>query len=136
MSDDSFEANLDTLSELNIKDKGSSVHLEAEKVGNISPDNPVLQQVAASSSAIPEAEAAAERALLTSLKHNVWKESRFLEKFSSLEGITIEVPEELRDLETIFGPGAAQHQMAIEYSGKEGGVCSERIIDSKSVIRW
>ena len=93
-----FQANLDTLSESNSKDKKSLVHLEAEKVVNISSDNPGVQQVCASSSAIPEAEAAAERALLTSLKHNVWKKSRFLEKFSSLEGITIEVPEELRDL--------------------------------------
>ena len=63
----------------------------------------------------PEAEAA-DRNLMTAVKHKSWLETRAMEALIS-GGINIVVPQEVQDLETIFGPGAAQHQLAIEYQG-------------------
>ena len=63
----------------------------------------------------PEAEAA-DRNLITAVKHKSWLEARALDSLIS-RGINIVVPQEVQDLETIFGLGAAQHQLAIEYQG-------------------
>jgi hypothetical protein len=63
----------------------------------------------------PEAEAA-DRNLMTAVMHKSWLETRAMEALIS-RGINIVVPQEVQDLETIFGPGAAQHQLAIEYQG-------------------
>ena len=125
LNDDSFEANLDTLSELGSKIKSSLVQPEAEKVVTNSSDNPRLQMVAASSSDYSEAEAAAARALSNVSELEAWKKAESLKKLG--KGINLEMPQG-------FGAllGAVQPQKAIEYvADKEGCVISEKKVDSQ-----
>ena len=64
----------------------------------------------------PEAEAA-DRTLMTAIKHKSWLEARAVKNLID-RGLEIDVPQEVQDLERIFGPGAAQYQLAIEYQGE------------------
>ena len=68
------------------------------------------------SSVDPEAEAA-DKTLLTAIKHKSWLESRAVGNLIA-GGLNLVVPQDVQELERIFGPGAAQHQLAIEYQGK------------------
>lgn len=65
----------------------------------------------------PEAEAG-DKALLTAIKHRSWLESRSVRNIVE-SGVNINLSlRNALELERIFGPGAAEHQLAIEYQSK------------------
>ena len=66
----------------------------------------------------PEAEAG-DRALLTAMKHKSWLEARSVRNMFE-SGVHLNLfLNDAQELERIFGPGAAQQQLALEYQAGE-----------------
>ena len=77
----------------------------------------------------PEAEAR-DRALLTAIKHKSWLESRSVRNVVE-SGVHLNLTtDEAQELERIFGPGAAEHQLAIQHQGSgEDLPADEKTVD-------